>query len=279
MKMNRPRLIVLILLETLITVTAGVFIFGRIGNLFIVLALFAVLGISTALIAIANSRNLSDKATRPGLVMAVIVEFWIIVFYPLVFMFFKPMGSIEHYPAFSKEYESETRYVVLKKNLNYTSYHNNTTKEDSDGTVFRVPKGSRLEVAIVNMKDYPNKKPLITTCFYDCESGCYTLWGGIELDWIENPEVIIRDLDAVRKEEARHNLVARIKTYSGLAGAVIGSAAVVVMIWLLLRKHKEYHFVLASVMVTANILIPSFIPGLKDMTRLIVFEALLFLFI
>ncbi len=73
--------------------------------------------------------------------------------------------------------------------------------------------------------------------------------------------------------------MARIKTYSGLAAAVIGSAAVVVMIWLLLRKHKEYHFVLASVMVTANILIPSFIPGLKDMTRLIVFEALLFLFI
>lgn len=277
--MSKHRLIVLILLEMLITVTAGVFIFGRIGNVFIILALFSVLSVSTALIAYANSRYLSDKATRPGLVLAVIVEFWIIVFYPLVFLFFKPMGSIEHYPEYSKHYESGTKYVVLKKNLNYTNYHNNTTKERSDGTVFRVPKGSRLEVAIVNMKGYPDKKPMITTCFYDCESGCYTLWGGIDLDWIENPEDITRDLDAIRTEEARNNRTARIKTYSGLAGAVLGSAGVVFLICLLLRKHKEYHFVLASVMVTANILVSSFAPGLKAIVRLILQDALLFLFI
>ena len=277
--MSKHRLIVLILLEMLITVTAGVFIFGRIGNVFIILALFAVLSVSTALIAYANSRYLSDKTTRPGLVLAVIVEFWIIVFYPLVFLFFKPMGSIEHYPEYSKHYESGTKYVVLKKNLNYTNYHNNTTKEDSDGMVFRVPKGARLEVAIVNMKDYPDKKPMITTCFYDCESGCYTLWGGIDLDWIENPEDITRDLDAIRTEEARNNRTARIKTYFGLAAAVLGSAGVVFLICLLLRKHKEYHIVLASMLVTANILVSSFAPGLKAIVRLILQDALLFLLI
>jgi len=277
--MSRPRLIVLILLEMLITVTAGIFIFGRIGNVFIVLALFAVLSVSSALIASANNRYLSDKATRPGLVLAVIIEFWIIVFYPLVFLFFKPMCDIEHYPEFSKHYENDTKYVVIKKNLNYRNYHNNTTNKDSDGTIFRVPKGSRLEVGIVDMKGYPDMKPQITTCFYDCESGCYTLWGGIDLDWIENPEDITRDLDAVRAEEARNNRIARIKTYSGLAASVLGSAAVVLVIWLLLRKHKEYHIVMVAVMVTANILISYFTPGLKSTVGLIVGDALLFLFI
>ena len=68
-----------------------------------------------------------------GLVLAVIVEFWIIVFYPLVFLYFKPMQDIPRYPEFSRHYESGTMYVVFKKNINYTDYHNNTTGEDSDG--------------------------------------------------------------------------------------------------------------------------------------------------
>ena len=277
--MNRPRKIILILLETLITVTAGVLILCRMINVFIILAVFAVLGATVALITIGNSKCLSDKPTKPGLVLAVIVEFWIIVFYPLVFLYFKPMRDIPRYPEFSRHYESGTMYVVLKKNLNYTNYHNNTTGENSDGTKLRVPKGSKVEVAIVDMKDYPEQPAQITTCFYDCESGCYTLWGGVKLDWIENPEVITNDLDAVRAEEKRLKRDTTIITYSGLAAAVNGAAGIVFLIWLLLKEHKEYHLVLAASLVLLNVLVSFLIPGLSSYVRYTISIALMFLFI
>lgn len=277
--MSRPRKIILILLETLITVTAGVLILGRMINVLIILAVSAVLGASAALIAIGNSKCLSDKPTKPGLVVAVIVEFWIIVFYPLVFLYFKPMQDIPRYPEYSRDYESGSMYVVLKKNINYTDYHNNTTGENSDGTKLRVPKGSKVEVAIVDTKDYPERPAEITTCFYDCESGCYTLWGGIKLDWIENPEVITNDLDAVRAEEARLKKATTIKTYSGLAAAVIGASGVVFLIWQLLKKHKEYHLVLAASLVLTNVLVSFLVPGLSSYVRYTISSALMFLFI
>ena len=81
----------------------------------------------------------------------------------------------------------------------------------------RVPKGSVIEVAQVEMKDYPEKAPYISIAFYYDEDGRgYTLWGGIEMDWIDKPGDILSDLDDLRLAEAKNNREVRTKVIVGL---------------------------------------------------------------
>ena len=199
----------------------------------------------------------SGKSKNPALIYAVIVESVFIGIIPFTFLFLKNYSELQmySYPNSWYDYDSDERYVVTKKGINFTDYYNNTTKQNSDGTKLRVPPGSKLEVAIVNMENYPEEPAYISTTFYECDSGVYTLWGGISLDWIENPEDITKDLDALRAEEAAQKREYTVKSIIGLLLTVIITATIVFLLWKLLKKHEEFHYLLISLFVLAAAII------------------------
>ncbi|MBO4579162.1 MAG: hypothetical protein J5715_03300 [Clostridiales bacterium] len=204
--------------------------------------------------AFAFNLYLPAKPDRAALVFAVIAEFVAVAFYPFIFLVMVPLDNIP-YPMSWYHYGNEKRIVVLKKNVRFSNYHNNTTNERSDGTILIVPKGSKLEVAIVDMIDYPDKPAEVGTSFYECDSGLYTLWGGMDLDWFEDSSEIVKDLDAQRAKESKLKVENRIKASAGLLITVSISGLIVFLFWKLLRNSKEYHIVLVTLLILVNILL------------------------
>ena len=194
---------------------------------------------------------------NPALIYAVILESILVGSIPFIFLFLKNFSELQMhmYPNSWYHYDSDERYVVTKKGIYYTDYHNNTTNQRSDGTKFRVPPGSKLEVAIVNMKNYPEEPAYITTAFYECDSGLYTLWGGISLDWIENPEDIIKDLDELRAEEAAQKREYTVKSIISLLLTVIITGTIVFLLWKLMKRREEFHYLFIALYVLAAVIV------------------------
>lgn len=195
----------------------------------------------------------SGRSKNPALIYAVILESILIGSIPFAFLFLKNFSELITYsiPESWYDYSSGERYVVTKKGIKFTDYYNNTTKQESDGTTLRVPPGSKLEVALVCMIDYPNEPAYISTTFYECDSGVYTLWGGISLDWIENADEVIQDLDALRAREAAQKREYTIRSVIGLLLTVIITGTIVFLLWKLLKKHEEFHYLFIALFVLA----------------------------
>lgn len=201
-----------------------------------------------------NLKKKSEKKTITSpfaLVMVLVVDFIMFAFYPFTFLVIIPNRDYEPYLENYYHYSSGEMKVVLTKNLHYTDYVKWETNERGDGTKeFVVPKGSTVEVAIVEMIDYPKEPACITTVYYYDEEGAgYTLWGGLSLDWIKNPEKIISDLDALRAAELKNNENVRIKTTVGAIITFVGSAIAVLLVYQIFKKNMARHVIFASVLV------------------------------
>ena len=196
----------------------------------------------------------SGRLKNPALIYAVILESILIGIIPFIFLFLKNFSELRMHsiPNSWYDYDCDERYVVTKKGINFTDYYNNTTKQYSDGTKLRVPPGSKLEVAIVSMENYPEEPAYISTTFYECDSGVYTLWGGISLDWIENPEEITKDLDEFRAKEAAQKREYTIKSVIGLLLTVIITGTIVFLLWKLMKRREEFHYLFIALYVLAT---------------------------
>ncbi|MBQ2156397.1 MAG: hypothetical protein II438_08210, partial [Clostridiales bacterium] len=195
----------------------------------------------------------SGRLKNPALIYAVILESILVGSIPFAFLFLKNFSELitHSIPESWYDYSGGERYVVTKKGIKFTDYYNNTTKQESDGTTLRVPPGSKLEVAIVSMRNYPNEPAYITTTFYECDSGLYTLWGGLSLDWFENADEVIQDLDALRAREAAQKREYTIRSVIGLLLTVIITGTIVFLLWKLLKKHEEFHYLFIALFVLA----------------------------
>ena len=192
-----------------------------------------------------------------ALVYAVALEFVLIGIIPFHFLFLKNYHELRmsYIPESWYNYHEGGPKVITKKGIRYTSYHNNTTKEDSDGTVLRVPPGSELEVAIVCMKDYPDKPPYFDTAFYECEIGVYTLWGGIPLDWVEGSEQIIMDLDELRPKEAKEKTENTVKAVLGIILSVVLTCGAVFLLCKVFKNREELHYLFIAVWILAGVIL------------------------
>ena len=190
---------------------------------------------------------------KAALIYAVIVETVFIGIVPFCFLFIRSLWDLQlaQYPQPYIHYNDGERYVVTKKGIRFSNYYNNTTKEKSDGTKIRVPPGTKLEVAIIHFDNYPEEPAYITTSFYECESGVYTLWGGIKLDWIENPEVINQDIEAHKAKEANEKKICLLKTVAGLVLTIVITGTVVFLVWKLLKKREELHYLFIVLLIVA----------------------------
>lgn len=205
-----------------------------------------------------NSEPFKRKR-NPALIYAVILELILVGIIPFHYLVQPNIYELWMHciPESWYHYSDGERYVVTKKGIRFTDYYNNTTKEKSDGTKLRVPPGSKLEVAVVNMRDYPGEQPMINTTFYECESGVYTLWGGLPLDWIENPEEIIKDLDALRAKEAAQKKEYTIKCVIGLALTIVITGTIVFLLCKLFKKREEFHYLFIALLILAAVILRS----------------------
>ena len=158
--------------------------------------------------------KVNTNVTSPvALVLVMLVEFIMFAFYPFIFFVIIPANDYIEYPEFVYSYNDGEKQVVLTKNILFSSYAKWETNEIFEGNgKLRVPKGSVIEVAQVEMKDYPEKAPYISIAFYYDEDGRgYTLWGGIEMDWIDKPgdngQYLFRMIDTDKWYYSSENLV------------------------------------------------------------------------
>ena len=186
-----------------------------------------------------------------ALISVLLVEFILFAFYPFVFLVIIPYKDFEPYPENFCEYHDGKKKVVLTKNVRFTNYLNWKTDEKGDGSKkLRIPKGSTIEVSRVNMHNYPKEPAYIGISFYYDENGKgYTLWDNISLDWIEEPEQIIRDLDAIRAAEEKNTKGVIARTGLGLIITIVSSAVAVSLTYLIFKKNLARHIVFASVLV------------------------------
>lgn len=196
--------------------------------------------------------RVKTNVTSPvALVLVMLVEFIMFAFYPFVFLVIIPANDYIEYPAFVYKYQDGEKKVVLTKNVRFSNYADWDAKEqyDGDGSL-RVLKGSVIEVAQVDMKDYPERAPYISIAFYYDEEGHgYTLWGGIEMDWIDKPDEILSDLDDLRAAEAKNNRDVITKVILGLLGTFAFAAFDVFLVYLVFKKNLERHVYFASALV------------------------------
>lgn len=202
-----------------------------------------------------------SKTAKAALIYAVILELFFVGVVPFRLLVFKNIYELWMHstPESWYNYHDGGRKVITKKGIKYTKYYNNTTKEKSDGTKLRVPPGSEIEVAIVNMCNYPDEPAMINTAFYECDSGVYTLWGGIPFEWIENPEEIIKDLDAQRAKEAADKKLYTAKMVIGLVLTVVIAAGIVFLLWKLFKKREEFHYLFIALYVFTAVMLYFFV--------------------
>lgn len=196
--------------------------------------------------------KVNTNVTSPvALVLVMLVEFIMFAFYPFIFFVIIPANDYIEYPEFVYSYNDGEKQVVLTKNILFSSYAKWETNEIFEGNgKLRVPKGSVIEVAQVEMKDYPEKAPYISIAFYYDEDGRgYTLWGGIEMDWIDKPGDILSDLDDLRLAEAKNNREVRTKVIVGILGSIAFAALGVFLAYLVFRKNLARHVYFASALV------------------------------
>ena len=189
--------------------------------------------------------------STPALILVMLVEFVMFAFYPFMFLVIIPYQNYDPYPENFFKYHNEEKKVVLKKNIHFASYLNwETNIQGDENNKLTVPKGSTIEVAQVDMNGYPEGEPEISISFYYDEEGKgYTLWGGVKLDWIENPEEIFNDLDALRAAEKQNNKNAIIKTITGFVITIVAAAVAVLVLFLILKKNMARHVLAASILV------------------------------
>ena len=196
----------------------------------------------------------SDKKTitsPAALILVLMVDFIMFAFYPFVFLVIIPNHDYKPYLENYYHYSDEEMIVVLNRDVRISSYLNWETDERSDGkNKLFIPKGSTIEVSRVNMHNYPVEPAYIGISFYYDEEGHgYTLWDDISLDWITHPELITRDLDALREAELKNNRDVRTKTTIGTILAFIGPAIAVLLVFLIFKKNLARHVLFASVLV------------------------------
>ncbi len=189
--------------------------------------------------------------STPALILVMLVEFVMFAFYPFLFFVIIPYSKYDPYPEKFVKYHNEEKKAVLKKNIHFASYLNwETNIQGDENNKLTVPKGSTIEVSQVDMNGYPEGEPEITISFYYDEEGKgYTLWGGVKLDWIENPEEIFNDLDAIRAAEKQNNESVRAKTITGFVITIVAAAVAVLVLFLFLKKNLARHVVAASILV------------------------------
>ena len=204
-------------------------------------------------LSVKPKQNGSDKpvTSTAALILVMLVEFIMFAFYPFVFLVIIPYRNYEPYPENYCDYHNGEKKVVLTENVRFSSYVNWETEERGDGSnILLVPKGSTIEVAQVHMHDYPEEEAYISISFYYDKDGTgYTLWGGIDLKWIENPEEIIRDLDAIREAEAKNNRDVKTKTLVGFVITIAVAAFAVFLVYMIFKKNLARHVVFASFLV------------------------------
>ena len=196
--------------------------------------------------------RVNTNVTSPvALVLVMLVEFIMFAFYPFVFLVIIPANDYIEYPEFVYEYKDGEKEVVLTENVRFSYSADCDAKEqyEGDGSLL-VPKGSVIEVAHVDMKDYPKRAPYISIAFYyDKEGHGYTLWDGIDMDWIDKPDEILSDLNDLRVAEAKNNRDVRTKVILGMLGSFAFAALDVFLVYLVFKKNLERHVYFASALV------------------------------
>ena len=173
--------------------------------------------------------RVNTNVTSPvALVLVMLVEFMMFAFYPFIFLVLIPMKNVRF--SYYADWDAKEQY-------------------EGDGSLL-VPKGSVIEVAHVDMKDYPKRAPYISIAFYyDKEGHGYTLWDGIEMGWIDKPDEILSDLNDLRVAEAKNNRDVRTKVILGMLGSFAFAALDVFLVYLVFKKNLERHVYFASALV------------------------------
>ena len=71
------------------------------------------------------------------------------------------------------------------------------------------------------------------------------------MDWFENADEVIQDLDALRAREAAQKREYTIRSVIGLLLTVIITSTIVFLLWKLLKKHEEFHYLFIALFVLA----------------------------
>ena len=75
------------------------------------------------------------------------------------------------------------------------------------------------------------------------------------MDWIENPEDIIKDLDELRAEEAAQKREYTVKSIISLLLTVIITGTIVFLLWKLLKRREEFHYLFIALYVLAAVIV------------------------